>query len=217
MKNTEREYKKARDALRKKIAYWKKLGVENLPVLPPIPKKITAGSVRRVKAISEKVLAKAVYVDTETGEIIEGDKWIRAHFREKRVEKRKRNKQFQTTPQKTTPTPQTPTTLDQEDMAEMVIRNFLNIFSDFDTYATVVLKVEQWKKDFGVIGTANNIVKSYNENPFESLSSQLQNAIAYSAVEMLKYLDQLEELFDKETLNEIIAGNEDNSDYDTIL
>lgn len=41
------------------------------PVLPPIPKRITPASVRRLKRItSESLYKRAVYLDVETGEII---------------------------------------------------------------------------------------------------------------------------------------------------
>lgn len=55
-------YRKARHALVQRRSYWRKKGVpeELLPQLPGKPKKITAGSVRRLQKISLKPTQKAL-------------------------------------------------------------------------------------------------------------------------------------------------------------
>jgi hypothetical protein len=59
MLNLQDEYKKQRALLRRRVSYWKAKGVDILDeILPPIPKRITAGSIRRLQRITGEVIAK---------------------------------------------------------------------------------------------------------------------------------------------------------------
>lgn len=70
-----REYRKERKRVRDLIRRLKKRGYIDLDdILPPIPKKITAGSIRRLQEITPaKLYEKAQYVTPE-GEIVSGRK-----------------------------------------------------------------------------------------------------------------------------------------------
>ena len=68
-----KEYMKQRKRIQSYLSRYKKLGLEFDNVLPKIPKKITEGSIRRLQKITpQKIQEKAIFIDTETGEVIEG-------------------------------------------------------------------------------------------------------------------------------------------------
>ena len=68
-----KEYMKQRKRIQSYLSRYKKLGLEFDNVLPKIPKKITEGSIRRLQKITpQKIQEKARFIDTETGEVIEG-------------------------------------------------------------------------------------------------------------------------------------------------
>ena len=93
------DYMKQRRRIQRAISRMEKGGYilpEN--VLPPIPKRITRASVRRLEKISSDVLyKKSRYVDIETGEIITGivarDR-KRSEAAKKAAETRRRNKKY---------------------------------------------------------------------------------------------------------------------------
>lgn len=85
----EKEYFRERNRIQKQIRRMISRGYELAVQLPEIPKKIVAGSVRRLKKITtEKLYEKAEYVDTETGEIVSGKRGRRLE-RERAAEKGK--------------------------------------------------------------------------------------------------------------------------------
>ena len=68
-----KEYMKQRKRIQSYLSRYKKLGLEFDNILPKIPKKITEGSIRRLQKITpQKIQEKARFIDTETGEVIEG-------------------------------------------------------------------------------------------------------------------------------------------------
>lgn len=68
-----KEYMKQRKRIQSYLSRYKKLGLEFDNVLPKIPKKITEGSIRRLQKITpQKIQEKAIFVDKDTGEVIEG-------------------------------------------------------------------------------------------------------------------------------------------------
>ena len=93
------DYMKQRRRIQRAISRMEKGGYilpEN--VLPPIPKRITRASVRRLEKITTDVLyKKSRYVDIETGEIISGivarDR-KRSEAAKKAAETRRRNKKY---------------------------------------------------------------------------------------------------------------------------
>lgn len=93
------DYKKQRRRIQRAINRMEKGGYilpEN--VLPPIPKRITRASVRRLEKITSDVLyKKSRYVDIETGEIISGivarDR-KRSEAAKKAAETRRRNRKY---------------------------------------------------------------------------------------------------------------------------
>lgn len=71
----EKEYRKQRENLRKRIARMQKAGYEDVPPMPSIPKRITQGSINKLKKITRAKLAeKATLTIPETGEVITGKK-----------------------------------------------------------------------------------------------------------------------------------------------
>lgn len=93
------DYMKQRRRIQRAISRMEKGGYilpEN--VLPPIPKRITRASVRRLEKITSDVLyKKSRYVDIETGEIVSGtvarDR-KRSEAAKKAAETRRRNKKY---------------------------------------------------------------------------------------------------------------------------
>lgn len=71
-----REYRKERKRVRDLVNRMKKRGYIDLDdVIPPIPKRITEGSIRRLKELTpRKLQEKARYVVPETGEKVSGRK-----------------------------------------------------------------------------------------------------------------------------------------------
>lgn len=71
-----REYRKERKRVRDLVNRMKKRGYIDLDdVIPPIPKRITQGSIRRLKELTpRKLQEKARYVEPETGEVVSGRK-----------------------------------------------------------------------------------------------------------------------------------------------
>lgn len=67
------EYKRIRRNLLRKINAAEKRGWSNLPEVPSIPKRITAGSIRRLEKISENIYKKA-YLVTPDLEVKRGEK-----------------------------------------------------------------------------------------------------------------------------------------------
>lgn len=68
-----KEYMKQRKRIQSYLSRYRKLGLEFDNILPKIPKKITEGSIRRLQKITpQKIQEKAIFIDTETGEVIEG-------------------------------------------------------------------------------------------------------------------------------------------------
>lgn len=74
-KSTEirQRYMKERKRIQNILSRLNKEGyVSNRDILPPIPKKVTEGSIRRLQKITpSKVRQKSVYLNRETGEIID--------------------------------------------------------------------------------------------------------------------------------------------------
>lgn len=53
------EYKKQRALLQRRLSYWKRKGVDiDETIIPPTPKRITAGSIRRLQRITGAVISK---------------------------------------------------------------------------------------------------------------------------------------------------------------
>lgn len=77
--------------------YLRKLARENIfsnyEILPEEPKRITEGSVRKLKAITaQKILEKSVYINPETGEIISTALERRYEKKQEGIEKGKRTR-----------------------------------------------------------------------------------------------------------------------------
>ena len=69
-----KEYMKERKRIQSYLSKQRKFGLEfSKNILPKIPKRITEGSIRRLQKITpQKIQEKAVFVDKDTGEVIEG-------------------------------------------------------------------------------------------------------------------------------------------------
>lgn len=65
-----------------------KEGEDLSTLIPEIPKRVTAASVRRLKRITpDKILSRAELVDTDTGEVITGARQIRSYERSRAAAK----------------------------------------------------------------------------------------------------------------------------------
>ena len=69
-----KEYMKERKRIQSYLSKQRKFGLEfSKNILPKIPKRITEGSIRRLQKITpQKIQQQAVFVDKDTGELIEG-------------------------------------------------------------------------------------------------------------------------------------------------
>ena len=69
-----KEYMKERKRIQSYLSKQRKFGLEfSKNILPKIPKRITEGSIRRLQKITpQKIQEQAVFVDKDTGEVIEG-------------------------------------------------------------------------------------------------------------------------------------------------
>lgn len=92
MNAIKKQYKRERSRIQKAIRRLKKLGFDVKTELPKIPKKITEGSIRRLKKIKTKdIKEQATKVDIETGEIVTAKQAeVRARRARNEAAKRKR-------------------------------------------------------------------------------------------------------------------------------
>lgn len=80
----ELEYEKQQKRIKSYVRKYAEKGVIfSEDVLPDVPKKITEGSVRRLKQItSKKLMQKAFAVEPETGEVVQGEKALIKYAKE---------------------------------------------------------------------------------------------------------------------------------------
>lgn len=83
---TTKSYYKERARIKRLITFYENRGFEfnNVKILPDIPKKITEGSVNRLKRITkETIQRKGIYTSKETGKTITGRTYVK-HQKEKK-------------------------------------------------------------------------------------------------------------------------------------
>lgn len=214
----EKEYRKARKNLMQNVRRYKARGVTNITELPEIPKKITAGSIRKIKSYTpEKLLKNAIYID-ETGRKREGYRSIRAAEREQRARTRQREK-IKLRDDYVTGFDDLQTELDT---ADMIIENFRAIFEAMSDKArnAATLIIDRFISQYGRLTVAGMIEKGYKNNKFESLPSYEQYKIYYNEHgECERYLYKVFDAGEltereKEEIHELItsAGNDNNID-----
>lgn len=142
-----REYRKERKRVRDLIRRMKKRGYIDLDdVLPPIPKKITEGSVRRLKEITPKKLQEKAQYVASGGQVVSGTRgrWMERQRAAKKIsetlkkkarEAKQPEKAEAPAPEKpgkqekkTTPPP--PPVPSEADIIEKRIREFIGNYSD---------------------------------------------------------------------------------------
>lgn len=177
---TVQEYRKQRKRIQSTINRLKKDGYfPAMNILPDIPKKITQGSVRRLQKIdTEYIYKKSVYVDIETGELLEG-----------RKPKSKRKKQYQNkTGQQKNKTGQQKERY--ADFTDMVIREYINQISRFPArVAEIILR----KLDEAIQKSGKDNVAYALQYKNESLSEYLNNVALFgdSIQAILAYCDAM--------------------------
>lgn len=155
-----KEYMKQRKRIQSYLSRYRKIGLEFDNVLPKIPKKITEGSIRRLQKITpQKIQEKAIFIDTENGEVIEGKG------------AKKYAKEFNTQHQEYYPSE-----------PEIVLDNFADIMSYFEPmsfYAISNFKgmVARFPNSAEPIITPwiNNLISEYG---FDNVAQMLQDAMA---------------------------------------
>ena len=155
-----KEYMKERKRIQSYLSKQRKFGLEfSKNILPKIPKRITEGSIRRLQKITpQKIQEKATFIDTETGEVIEG-KSAKKYAKEF-------NKQPKYYPNK----------------SEIILNNFADIMSYFEPmsfYAISNFKamVARFPNSAEPIITPwiNNLISEYG---FDNVAQMLQDAMA---------------------------------------
>lgn len=108
------EYRRERKRIQRYISYRKSLGFFSNFELPKIPKKVTRGSVRRLKKYTPEKLRgyEDIFVDVETGEAFHSKNHEKLTEEYNRVKKRKKSGKRDRGK-------------DEEILAEMVIQNFI--------------------------------------------------------------------------------------------
>ena len=74
-----KSYYKERARIKRLITYYGNRGFDfqNAEILPKIPKKITEGSINKLRKITkEAIQLKGIYTDKETGETITGKTYV---------------------------------------------------------------------------------------------------------------------------------------------
>lgn len=191
----EKEYKRLRKNALRNINRYKKRGIENVKELPPIPKKITAGSVRRMAQYTpEKLLENAIYTDKNTGEVYQGYRSIRAAERSQRAATRKstmKRKKAAIVEPKTKGVKSVAPELTVEDTYDAIIDNFRGLFNTFETSEVADELITKWVNQYGKEKTAKIISTVYSEYAYESLSDKAQREIRYSDVACARYINTI--------------------------
>jgi hypothetical protein len=177
---TVQEYRKQRKRIQSTISRLRKKGYfPAINILPDIPKKITQGSVRRLQKIDiEYIYKKSVYVDIETGELLEG---------KKPKSKRKKQTQNKTGQQKNKTGQQKER---YADFTDMVIREYINQISRFPKkVAEIVLR----KLDEAIKKSGKDNVAYALQYKNEHLSEYLNNVALFgdSIQAILAYCDAM--------------------------
>ena len=168
---TVQEYSKQRKRIQSTISRLKKSGYfPAINILPDIPKRITQSSVRRLQKIDiEYIYKNSVYLDIETGELLEG-----------RQPKSKRKKKKRTDKQKER----------YADFTDMVIREYKNQISRFPAkVAEIIFR----KLDEAIQKSGKDNVAYALHYKNESLSEYLNNVALFgdSIQAILAYCDAM--------------------------
>lgn len=177
---TVQEYRKQRKRIQSTINRLRKEGYfPAINILPDIPKKITQGSVRRLQKIDiEYIYKKSVFLDVETGELIEGRKPKRK--RKAKEKTNTKNKNEKTDQQKER----------YADFTDMVIREYKLQISKFPAkVAEIILR----KLDEAIQKSGKDNVAYALQYKNESLSEYLNNVALFgdSIQAILAYCDAM--------------------------
>ena len=186
---TVQEYRKQRKRIQSTISRLRKKGYfPAINILPDIPKKITKGSVRRLQKIDiEYIYKKSVFLDVETGELLEG-----RQPSSKRKSKAKTDQQKGRQPSSKR---KSKAKTDQQkercaDFTDMVIREYIRQISRFPAkIAEIVLG----KLDEAIKKNGKDAVAYALQYKNESLSEYLNNVALFgdSIQAILAYCDAM--------------------------
>lgn len=168
---TVQEYRKQRKRIQSTISRLKKLGYfPAINILPDIPKRITQSSVLRLQEIDiEYIYKKSVYLDIETGELLEGRQPKSKRKQKKRTDKQKER---------------------YADFTDMVIREYKNQISRFPAkVAEIIFR----KLDEAIQKSGKDNVAYALQYKNESLSEYLNNVALFgdSIQAILAYCDAM--------------------------
>lgn len=170
---TVQEYRKQRKRIQSTFSRLRKKGYfPAINILPDIPKKITKGSVRRLQKIDiEYIYKKSVFLDVETGELLEG----RQPRSKSKTSKKKKTDQHED---------------NYADFTDMVIREYIRQISRFPPkIAEIVLG----KLDDAIKKSGKDAVAYALQYKNESLSEYLNNVALFgdSIQAILAYCDAM--------------------------
>lgn len=189
-----REYNKQRKRIQQAIKRAEKRGyILEKDILPPIPKKITTQSVKRLSKIdTNKIYENSVKLDTETGEITPGKEARKQERSEAAKKAAKTRKEVRYNPVKQEVEQyEIPTYISFPSEADIVIQNFkADVVSRFPEVAAPILSdwlnrllslydkedVAQMLQDSADAGVTIDYSVSYNE---EALLSRIADMMDY--------------------------------------
>ena len=168
---TVQEYRKQRKRIQSTISRLRKKGYfPAINIIPDIPKRITEGSVRKLQKIDiEYIYKKSVYLDIETGELLEGRQPKSKRKQKKRTDKQKER---------------------YADFTDMVIREYKNQISRFPAkVAEIIFR----KLDEAIQKSGKDNVAYALQYKNESLSEYLNNVALFgdSIQAILAYCDAM--------------------------
>ncbi len=177
---TVQEYRKQRKRIQSTINRLRKEGYfPAINILPDIPKKITQGSVRRLQKIDiEYIYNKSVFLDTETGELLEGKRPKSKHKQKPKVDTKNKKKKERQQKER------------YADFTDMVIREYKNQISRFPAkVAEIILR----KLDEAIQKSGKDNVAYALQYKNESLSEYLNNVALFgdSIQAILAYCDAM--------------------------
>ena len=170
---TVQEYRKQRKRIQSTISRLRKKGYfPAINIQPDIPKKITKGSVRRLQKIDiEYIYKKSVFLDVETGELLEG----RQPKSKTKTGKKKKTDQHED---------------NYADFTDMVIREYIRQISRFPQK---ISEIVLGKLDEAIKKSGKDAVAYALQYKNESLSEYLNNVALFgdSIQAILAYCDAM--------------------------
>lgn len=233
MKKYISEYKKQRKRIQETINRYKRQGVDVQFTLPAIPKRITAGSVRRLSKITpQKIREKSFVPDFETGEQVSADKFFKENkgFKALDIAYQRVMAGFAPTPEKNVQSEKpvidnapienvSRETLSDIDnvpgFEEIIIESFKEIIDGYPDHTRVI--VEQWLesslREYGPSAVANMLEEAMKADMILSAEEAYRTDKIYNNIYKMMSLMDISAAEKNLVLNDIYASADFNEDF----